>query len=199
MQAHLEGCRRCSSYRSRRSSAKKTGKQNRKRREIRQLNWPRWWVFGDTWLLSAALLKVTKFYWFNGKPISWQKVKVLTSIGKMHQRIVCKNEIPCLLVSIPRKAWPNEDSTNPTGTKGQRRKPEQAKKQNVLNLWFGDSFGVSHIPSARIRVQPRKPPIQTTNWGLSDLNKGNWAGWAEHSGNTGGILRVNTRRIRRQY
>ena len=30
-------------------------------------------------LLSAPRLKVTNFLWFHGKPISWQKVKVLTS------------------------------------------------------------------------------------------------------------------------
>ena len=38
------------------------------------------------WLLSAPLLKVFNFWWFNGKPISWQKVKVLTALGKMRQR-----------------------------------------------------------------------------------------------------------------
>ena len=29
--------------------------------------------------------KKFNFQWFNGKPIGWQKVKVLTSLGKMHQ------------------------------------------------------------------------------------------------------------------
>ena len=32
----------------------------------------------ETRLLSAPLLKVN-FKWFGGKPISWQKVKVLTA------------------------------------------------------------------------------------------------------------------------
>ena len=30
-----------------------------------------------TWLLSVPLLNVTKFWWFNGKPISWQKAPKL--------------------------------------------------------------------------------------------------------------------------
>ena len=37
--------------------------------------------------------KSVTVWWFNGKPTSWQKVKVLTSFGKMHQEK--REHVPC--------------------------------------------------------------------------------------------------------
>ena len=46
--------------------------------------WP--WLMTNSRLLAAPLGKVQLLV-VNGNPMSWQKVKVLTSLGKMHQRI----------------------------------------------------------------------------------------------------------------